>query len=60
MVVAMCVCPLRHNSPLGFLFVVKTLSSTQRATKVKMFVVFSLKLLRFRDRVLPPLAGQRV
>ena len=30
-----CVCPLSHISPLGFLFVVKTLQPTQWATKVK-------------------------
>ena len=30
-----CVCLLSHISPLGLLFVIKTLSPTQRATKVK-------------------------
>ena len=40
------------------LFVLKTLSRTQRATKVKMFVGFSLKPLRYRDPALPPLCGR--
>ena len=39
------------------LFVLKTLSRTQRATKVKQFVGFSLKPLRCRDPALPPLYG---
>ena len=39
------------------LFVLKTLSRTQRATKVKKFVGFSMKLLRCRDPSLPPLYG---
>ena len=39
------------------LFVLKTLSRTQRATKVKKFVGFSLKPLRCRDPALPPLYG---
>ena len=39
------------------LFVLKTLSRTQRATKVKIFVGFSLKPLRCRDPALPPLYG---
>ena len=58
-VVCMCVrvCPLSHISPLGPLFVLKRLSHTQQATKVKTFVVFSFKLLHFRNRALPPLAG---
>ena len=43
---SVCVCPLSHISPLGLLFVVKTLPRTQRATKVKKFVAFSLKMLR--------------
>ena len=40
---------------VSFLFLLHT--CTQCATEVKMFVVFSLKLLRCRDRVLPPLDG---
>ena len=40
--VCLCVCLLSHISPLERLFVLKTLSRTQRATKVKKFVgVFS-------------------
>ena len=39
------VCVLSHISPLERLFVLKILSHTQRATEVKMFVGFSLKLL---------------
>ena len=41
------------------LFVLKTLSRTQRATKVKNFVGFSLKPLRCRDPALPPLTAIR-
>ena len=44
-------------TPLERLFVLKTLSRTQRATKVKKFVGFSLKPLRCRDPALPPLYG---
>ena len=39
------------------LFVLKTLSRTQRETKVKKYVEFSLKPLRCRDPALPPLYG---
>ena len=42
-----------HISPLGFLFVVKTLPRTQHATKVKKFVAFSLKLRHSRARHFP-------
>ena len=49
------VCPLSHISSLVRLFVLKTLSRTQRATKVKKFVGFSLKLLCCRDPAPPPL-----
>ena len=49
------VCPLSHISPMERLFVLKTLSRTQRATKVKKFVGFSLKPLRCRDPAPPPL-----
>ena len=44
--VCVCVCLLSHISPTERLFVLKTLSRTQRATKVKKFVGFSLKMLR--------------
>ena len=40
------------------LFVLKTLSRTKRATKVKIFVGFSLKPLRCRDPALLPLCGR--
>ena len=55
--VCVSVCPLSHISPMERLFVLKTLSRTQRATKVKNFVGFSLKPLRCRDPALPPLYG---
>ena len=51
------VCPLSHISPMERLFVLKTLSRTQRATKIKTFVGFSLKPLRCRDPAPPPLYG---
>ena len=51
------VCPLSHISPMERLFVLKTLSRTQRATKVKIFVGCSLKPLRCRDPAPPPLYG---
>ena len=56
--VCVCVCLLSHISPMERLFVLKTLSRTQRATKVKIFVGFSLKPLRCRDPALPPLCGR--
>ena len=56
-VCTLCVCLLSHISPKERLFVLKTLSRTQRATKVKKFVGFSLKPLRCRDPALPPLYG---
>ena len=57
--VCLCVsvCLLSHISPMERLFVLKTLSRTQRATKVKTFVGFSLKPLRCRDPALPLLYG---
>ena len=55
--VCVCLCLLSHISPMERLFVLKTLSRTQRATKVKTFVGFSLKPLRCRDPALPPLYG---
>ena len=48
-------CPLSHISPLGLLFVVKTLPRTQQATMVKIFVAFSLKLRCSRATALPAL-----
>ena len=56
-VVGFSVCPLVANSLQERLFVLKTLSRTQRATKVKRFVGFSLKPLRCRDPAPPPLYG---
>ena len=55
--VCVSVCLLSHISPMECLFVLKTLSRTQRATKVKKFVGFSLKPLRCRDPAPPPLYG---
>ena len=49
--VCVSVCLLSHISPTERLFVMKTLSRTQRATKVKKFVAICLKLLR--SRVMP-------
>ena len=49
--VCVCVCLLSHISPTERLFVLKTLSRTQRATKVKKFVGICLK--RLRSRVMP-------
>ena len=51
------VCLLSHISPLERLFVLKTLSRTQQATKVKTIVGFSLILLRCRDLALSALYG---
>ena len=50
---SVCVCLLSHISPLERPFVLKILSSTQRATEVKKFVGFSLKPLHCRDPALP-------
>ena len=49
--VCLCVCLLSHISPTERLFVLKPLSRTQRATKVKKFVGICLK--RLRSRVMP-------
>ena len=49
--VCVSVCLLSHISPTERLFVLKTLSRTQRATKVKKFVGICLK--RLRSRVMP-------
>ena len=51
------VCLLSHISPMERLFVLKTLSRTQWATKVKKFVGFSLKMLRCKARAVPALYG---
>ena len=48
--VCVSVCPLSHISHQGLL-------RAQRATKVKIFVAFSLKPLRSRDGAIPPLDG---
>ena len=50
-VVVLCVCLLSHISPTERLFALKTLSRTQRATKVKKFVGIFLK--RLHSRVMP-------
>ena len=55
--VCLCVCLLSHYSLQERLFVLKTLSRTQWATKVEIFVAFSLTLLLCRDQALPPLDG---
>ena len=55
--VCLSVCPLSHISPMERLFVLKTQSRTQRATKVKKFVGFSLKMLRCKARAVPALYG---
>ena len=49
--VCLSVCLLSHISPTEHLFVLKTLSRTQRATKVKKFVGICPK--RLRSRVMP-------
>ena len=49
--VCVCVCLLSHISPTQRLFVLKTPSYTQRATKVKKIVGICLK--RLRSRVMP-------
>ena len=47
--VCLSVCLLSHISHMERLFILKTLSRTQWATKVKIFVGFSLKPLHCRD-----------
>ena len=49
--VCLSVCLLSHISPTERLFILKMLSRTQRATKVKKFVGICLK--RLRSRVMP-------
>ena len=56
-VMSVCLSVCLSVTPLERLFVLKTLSHTQRATKVKKIVGFSLKPLRCRDPALPPLYG---
>ena len=53
----LCVCVCVSISLLERMYVLKTLSRTQRARKVKKFVAFCLKLLRCRDPALPTLYG---
>ncbi|CAI8041834.1 hypothetical protein GBAR_LOCUS23219 [Geodia barretti] len=48
---------LLYISLLERLFVPETIPSTQRVTKVRKYVGFSLKMLRCRARALPPLYG---
>ena len=57
MCVCVSVCLLSHISPTERLFVLKTLSRTQRATKVKKFVGICLK--RLRSRVMPRNVSQK-
>ena len=57
--VCVSVCLLSHISPLERLFILKTLSRTQWATQVEIFVGFSLKILRSRAAALPVLYGYR-
>ena len=52
-----CVRLLSQISPSEHLFVLKSILCTQRATKVKKFVWFPLKLLRCWDPALPLLYG---
>ena len=47
--VGVCVCPLSHISSLGHLFILKALPRTKRATEVKKFVAFFLKLFHCID-----------
>ena len=47
-------------SPLERLFVLQSVPHTQRAAKVRIFVWFSLKMLRSRARALPSLYGHVV
>ena len=51
-VVGLSVCPLVNISRLEHLFVLKTLSHTQRATNVKMIGGITLKPLHCRDSAL--------
>ena len=54
---SVCLSVCLSVTPLERLFVLKTLSHTQRATKVKKFVGFSLKMLRCKARAVPALYG---
>ena len=51
------VCLLLSISLLGCLFVPETISSTQRATRVRIYVGFSLRMIRCRVRALPASYG---
>ena len=51
--VCVSVCLLSHISPLEHLFVLKSMSRIQWATKVKKFVAFSLKPLCCGDPAFP-------
>ena len=55
--VCVSVCLLSHISPTERLFILKTLSRTQRATKVKIFVGICLK--RLCSRVMPRNMGEK-
>ena len=50
--VCLSVCLLLSISLLGCLFVPETIPSTQRATRVRKYVGFSLKMIRCRARAL--------
>ena len=53
-----CVCvSVKSHLTSGASVCPETVSHTQRAMKVQKVVAFSLKLLRCRDRALPPLDG---
>ena len=54
------VCPASEISPLERLLVLIILSRTQRTTKVKKYVGFSMKRLRCGDPALLPLNGHMV
>ena len=56
-VMSVCLSVCLSVTPLERLFVLKTLSRTQQATKVKIFVGFSLKMLRCKARAVPALYG---
>ena len=54
-----CLCVCRFNiSPLERLFILKTISRTQQATKVKKIVGIPLNPLCCRDPALPALCGR--
>ena len=55
--VCLSVCLLSHISPLECLFILKSMSRTQRAPNIKKFVGISLKPLHCGDPALPALYG---